>query len=42
MQPRDFRRSLARISRKARQLLADRDLGDPFADDVGTPFEQEI
>jgi DNA-directed RNA polymerase specialized sigma24 family protein len=43
MQPRDFRRSLARISRKARQLLADQDFGDLFAaDDAGTPFEQDI
>lgn len=38
MQPRDFRRSLSRIGRKARALLGDR-TEDAFADDVRVQFE---
>jgi hypothetical protein len=38
MQPRDFRRSLGRIGRKARALLGDGS-ADAFADDVRVQFE---
>jgi DNA-directed RNA polymerase specialized sigma24 family protein len=39
MQPRDFRRSLATISRKARELLADRAQPDAFADSASVQFQ---
>jgi DNA-directed RNA polymerase specialized sigma24 family protein len=38
MQPRDFRRSMSRITRKARRLLAERDWSDALADDAGAQF----
>jgi DNA-directed RNA polymerase specialized sigma24 family protein len=41
MQPRDFRRSLSRIGRKARALLRTRPGGDTFADDVSVQFQLE-
>jgi predicted RNA polymerase sigma factor len=39
MQPRDFRRSMSRISRKARRLVAEHDWRDPLADVVGAQFQ---
>ncbi len=38
MQPRDFRRNLGAISRKARQSLTTRDTVDDYEDDVGVQF----
>lgn len=38
MQPRDFRRSLGAISRKARAGQLPRNVDDPFADDPGVQF----
>jgi DNA-directed RNA polymerase specialized sigma24 family protein len=38
MQPRDFRRSLGAISRKAKVSMADRASPDRYADDVGVQF----
>lgn len=39
MQPRDFRRSMSRITRKARRLVAEQDWGDALADDAGAQFQ---
>lgn len=39
MQPRDFRRQLVAISRKARRLLPLTATGDAFADDVAVQFQ---
>jgi hypothetical protein len=39
MQPRDFRRQLVAITRKARTLLGERQHIDPFADDPRVLFE---
>lgn len=38
MQPRDFRRHLARIQKKAREAFAEGLPDDPFADDAGVQF----
>ncbi len=38
MEPRDFRRSLGAITRKARAALADQRIEDRFADDVAVQF----
>jgi DNA-directed RNA polymerase specialized sigma24 family protein len=42
MQPRDFRRSLSRISRKARRLFADHDVRDTLADDAAAQFQLDV
>ena len=39
MQPRDFRRSIKAISRKARRTLARRTMQDRFADDASVQFQ---
>lgn len=39
MQPRDFRRQLVAITRKAKAVFAERRLADPFADDPRVLFE---
>ncbi|MCR9244835.1 MAG: hypothetical protein NXI31_07370 [bacterium] len=39
MPPRDFRRYLEAISRRARHIVRDREFDDPFADDANVQFQ---